>query len=133
MSVTTAHGGVARNVVPSEFVLNVNYRFAPDRGPDDAVARLLEICAAADRIEVTDVAPAGSVDLDHPLFQSLIRRSGAVVLGKQGWTDVAQLTAAGIPAVNFGPGEPALAHKPGESVRVEDVSWVYDSLLDVLR
>jgi succinyl-diaminopimelate desuccinylase len=133
MSVTTAHGGVARNVVPSEFVLNVNYRFAPDRGPDDAVARLLEICAAADRIEVTDVAPAGSVDLDHPLFQSLIRRSGAGVLGKQGWTDVARLTAAGIPAVNFGPGEPALAHKPGESIRVEDLTWVYDSLLDVLR
>jgi len=132
-SVTTAHGGVARNVVPSEFVMNVNYRFAPDRGPDDAAARLLEVCAAADRVEITDVAPAGSVDANHPLFQALIQRSGAAVLGKQGWTDVAQLTAAGIPAVNFGPGEPALAHKPGESVRVADLTWAYDSLLDILR
>jgi succinyl-diaminopimelate desuccinylase len=132
-SVTTAHGGVARNVVPSEFVMNVNYRFAPDRGPDDAAARLLEVCVAADRVEITDVAPAGSVDANHPLFQALIQRSGAAVLGKQGWTDVAQLTAAGIPAVNFGPGEPALAHKPGESVRVADLTWAYDSLLDILR
>jgi succinyl-diaminopimelate desuccinylase len=133
MTVTTAHGGVARNVVPSEFVMSVNYRFAPDRDAEDAVARLLEVSSAADRVDVTDVAPAGSVDADHPLFHDLIRRSGARVLGKQGWTDVAQLTAAGIPAVNFGPGEPALAHKPGESVRIEDLTWAYDSLLDVLR
>jgi succinyl-diaminopimelate desuccinylase len=79
------------------------------------------------------VAPAGSVGANHALFQALIQRSGAAVLGKQGWTDVAQLTAAGIPAVNFGPGEPALAHKPGESVRVADLTWAYDSLLDILR
>jgi succinyl-diaminopimelate desuccinylase len=133
MSVTTAHGGVARNVVPSEFVMNVNYRYAPDRGSDEAVERLLEVCAAADRVEITDLAPAGSVETGHPLFQQLIARSGAGVVGTQGWTDVAQLTVAGIPAVNFGPGEPALAHKPGESVRVADLSWAYDSLLDVLR
>jgi succinyl-diaminopimelate desuccinylase len=133
MTVTTAHGGVARNVVPSEFVMNVNYRFAPDRGAEEAVARLLEVCANADRVDVTDVAPAGSVDTDHPLFHDLVRRSGARVVGKQGWTDVAQLTAAGIPAVNFGPGEPGLAHKPGESVRIDDLTWAYDCLLDVLR
>ena len=133
MSVTTAHGGVARNVIPGEFVLNVNYRFAPDRDSDAAVARLHEVCADADRVEVTDLAPAGSVDLDHPLFRALLDRTGAPLQGKQGWTDVAQLSMAGIPAVNFGPGEPALAHKPGESVRISDLSWVYESLLDVLR
>jgi succinyl-diaminopimelate desuccinylase len=132
-SVTTAHGGVARNVIPSEFVLNINYRFAPDRRPVEAVRRLHEVCAAADRVVVTDLAPAGSVDTDHPLFQRLIERTGAPVLGKQGWTDVAQLSAAGVPAINFGPGEAALAHKPGESVRISDVGWVYDSLLELLR
>jgi succinyl-diaminopimelate desuccinylase len=133
MSVTTAHGGVAKNIVPAEFVMNVNYRFAPDRSADDAVGRLLTVCAAADRVEVTDLAPAGSVDVDHPLFESLRTAAGAEVLPKQGWTDVAQLSAAGVPAVNFGPGEPSLAHKPGESVRIADLEWAYDSLLATLR
>lgn len=132
MSVTTAHGGVAKNVIPDRFVMNVNYRFAPDRSPDLAVARLKEVCAAADEIEITDVAPAGSVETDHPLFRRLVEVSGGRVAGKQGWTDVAQLSAAGIPAVNFGPGEPSLAHKPGESVRISDLDWAYDALLSVL-
>ncbi|MGH8913196.1 MAG: succinyl-diaminopimelate desuccinylase [Acidimicrobiia bacterium] len=132
MSVTTARGGVARNVIPARFVLNVNYRFAPDRAPDDAVLHLRDVCAPADEVEVTDLAPAGSVDIEHSLFRSLIERSGARVVAKQGWTDVAQLTAAGIPAVNFGPGEPSLAHKPGESVRIADLHWAHDSLLGVL-
>lgn len=132
MSVTTARGGVARNVIPAEFVMNVNYRFAPDRTQELAVERLLEVCAAADRVEITDVAPAGSVDIDHPLFRTLIEKSQAAVLGKQGWTDVAQLSAVGIPAVNFGPGEPSLAHKPGESVRISDLGWAYDSLMAAL-
>lgn len=132
MSVTTAGGGVAKNVIPARFVMNVNYRFAPDRSPEAAVERLLEVCAGADLVEVTDLAPSGSVDIDHPLFQALIDVSGASVLGKQGWTDVAQLSAVGVPAVNFGPGEPSLAHKPGESVRISDLTWAYDSLLAVL-
>jgi succinyl-diaminopimelate desuccinylase len=133
MSVTTARGGVARNVIPGEFVINVNYRFAPDRDPEAAVARLNEACVEADRFVVTDLAPAGAVDLDHPFFRALIEATRAPVQAKQGWTDVAQFTAAGIPAVNFGPGEPALAHRPDESVRIADLSWAYESLLDVLR
>ncbi len=133
MTVTTANGGVAKNIVPSSFTMNVNYRFAPDRDPSEAVHRLNEVCAAADRVVITDLAPAGSVDVADPLFQQILAASGASVLPKQGWTDVAQLTAVGVPAVNFGPGEPSLAHKPGESVRISDLHWAYDSLLSVLR
>jgi succinyl-diaminopimelate desuccinylase len=132
MSITTAVGGVAKNVIPAQFVMNLNYRFSPDRTPEEAVERLRQVCAEADRVDISDVAPAGSVDIEHPLFRALIDESGAIVQGKQGWTDVAQLSAAGIPAVNFGPGEPALAHKPGESVRISDLHWAHDSLLAVL-
>jgi succinyl-diaminopimelate desuccinylase len=132
ISITMAQGGVARNVIPPLFTLNVNYRFAPDRSMDEAVAHLREVCTGADRFSVADSAPAGAVSIEHPLFKRLIEVSGAPVLGKQGWTDVAQLSAVGIPAVNFGPGEPSLAHKPGESVRIDDLTWAYDSLAAVL-
>ena len=133
MSVTMAGGGVAKNIIPATFSMNVNYRFAPDRSIEEAVGRLQEVCSGGDRFTVTDSAPAGAVHVDHPLFRRLVEVSAAPISGKQGWTDVAQLSEAGIPAVNFGPGEPALAHKPGESVRVEDLSWAYDSLSAALR
>jgi succinyl-diaminopimelate desuccinylase len=123
-----ASGGVAKNIIPAAFTMNVNYRFAPDRPLDEAIRHLQEVCADGDRVTVTDSAPAGVVEVDHPFFQRLVEVSAAPISGKQGWTDVAQLSEAGIPAVNFGPGEPALAHKPGESVRVEDMAWAYDSL-----
>ena len=132
ISVTTAHGGVAKNIIPATFTLNVNYRFAPDRSMEGAIDRLREVCSAGDRFIVADSAPAGAVAIEHPLFQRLIEVAAAPISGKQGWTDVAQLSEAGIPAINFGPGEPALAHKPGESVRVDDLSWAYDSLSAVL-
>jgi len=132
ISVTMASGGVAKNIIPAAFTMNVNYRFAPDRSLEEAIGRLHEVCSGGDRFTVTDSAPAGAVNVDHPLFRRLVEVSAAPISGKQGWTDVAQLSEAGIPAVNFGPGEPALAHKPGESVRVEDLAWAYDSLSTAL-
>lgn len=132
MSVTRAHGGVATNIIPGRFELNVNYRFSPDRSIDEATARLRDVCSAADEIEVFDAAPAAYPEASHPLFHRLIDAAGGVVSHKQGWTDVAQLAERGIPAVNFGPGETALAHKPGESVRLDDLDWAYRALRECL-
>lgn len=132
MSVTRAAGGIANNVIPGRFELNVNYRFAPDRSIEDAEQHLRTVCASADGIEITDLAPAALPSVDHPLFVSLAATSGAPLTPKQGWTDVAQLAVRGIPAINFGPGETDLAHKPGESVRIDDLAWTFDSLRQVL-
>jgi succinyl-diaminopimelate desuccinylase len=132
MSITTAHGGVANNVVPGRFEMNVNYRFAPDRTLDEAIEYLRDRCSAADSFEVSDAAPAGQPVFDQPLFDKLARVSRSEIAPKQGWTDVAQLSARGIPAINFGPGESALAHKPGESVRISDLDWAFESLREVL-
>jgi succinyl-diaminopimelate desuccinylase len=129
MSVTTAHGGVARNIIPSSFEMNVNYRFAPDKSVAEAKARLAAACAETDLFEVTDTAPAGPVDTQHPFLQRLAEVSGAPMSAKQGWTDVARLGERGIPAVNYGPGESSLAHKPEESVSLADL----DSVLGNLR
>lgn len=132
MSVTRASGGVANNVIPGRFDLNVNYRFAPDRDIDEAVANLEAVCETADEIEITDRAPAAWPETDNPWFEALARASGAGVTPKQGWTDVAQLSARGIPSVNFGPGETDLAHKPGESLRIDDLAWAFDALHRVI-
>jgi succinyl-diaminopimelate desuccinylase len=132
MSVTQAHGGVANNIIPGRFDLNVNYRFSPDRTVDEAIDRLREVCAVADEFEVVDAAPPAYPEMSHPLFQTLIATAGTVVSHKQGWTDVAQLAQRGIPAINFGPGETALAHKPGESIALDDLPWTFDVLVRTL-
>lgn len=132
ISVTRASGGVANNIIPSRFDLNVNYRFSPDRSTEDAIERLRSLCAPADEFEISDSAPAAYPEINHPLFQVLADSAGAGVSHKQGWTDVAQLAERGIPAVNFGPGETSLAHKPGESVALDDLTWAYDALATVL-
>lgn len=132
ISVTRANGGVANNIIPGRFDLNVNYRFSPDRTIEEAVANLEAVCSEADEFEVVDSAPAAYPEVGHPLFQRLIEASGSDVSHKQGWTDVAQLAQRGIPGINFGPGETALAHKPGESIALDDLDWAYDVLRSVL-
>lgn len=133
ISVTRARGGVANNVIPARFELNVNYRFSPDRTIEEAVEHLRIVCSGTDGFEVADSAPAAYPAVDHPLFVELARVADALVSHKQGWTDVAQLAARGVRAVNFGPGETALAHRPGESVRIDDLDWAYQALHEVLR
>lgn len=133
MSVTKAEGGVASNIIPAEFHLNLNYRFSPLRTEEEAERVLGEVCAAADRVEVVDSAPAGPVVADHPLVERLREATGAPLAAKQGWTDVARLGAYGVAAVNFGPGETALAHRPDESVALEDLERVFEALRGVLR
>lgn len=132
VSVTRAAGGVANNIVPARFELNVNYRFAPDRTMEEAITHLRELCSDADAFEIADKAPSAYPEVSHPLFAKLASASGGVIASKQGWTDVAQLAQRGIPAVNFGPGETSLAHKPGESVRLDDLDWAYRALATVL-
>ena len=133
ISVTRAGGGVANNIIPARFDLNVNYRFSPDRTTAEAIEHLREVCSEADGFEVNDASPAAYPALGHPLFTRLAEAASAEIGHKQGWTDVAQLAERGVPAVNFGPGETALAHKPGESVAIEDLDWAYGALVEVLR
>lgn len=133
ISVTRAQGGVANNIIPSRFELNINYRFSPDRTTEEALAHLREVCSGADGFEVNDASPAAYPAVGHPLFTRLAEAASAEIGHKQGWTDVAQLAQRGVPAVNFGPGETALAHKPGESVAIDDLDWAYAALAGVLR
>lgn len=108
-------GGVAGNVVPDECVVTVNYRFAPDRSPEEAADHVREVFAGLP-VTVVDVAPGARPGLGHPAAASLLAAVGGTPRAKLGWTDVARFSALGIPAVNYGPGDPEHAHTPGEHV-----------------
>jgi succinyl-diaminopimelate desuccinylase len=127
-SVTKASGGIANNIIPGEFVINLNHRFPPIYSIEDAEARLRDVASGADEVVITDRAPSGSVDLDSVSVQWLDSLIGRKRVAKQGWTDVARLTSRGAVAVNYGPGEVAQAHQANESVPIENLSIAYDVL-----
>jgi len=131
-SVTMAEGGIARNVLPASLRINLNYRFPPVYSLEEAEERLREIASEADRVVITDRAPAGKVVEDNPHLDRLLAVSGAERSSKQGWTDVARLTARGIPAVNYGAGDPGLAHQKEESVPLVNVDRGYEVLREFL-
>ena len=116
-------GGVASNVIPDECVVTVNYRFAPDRDTDQARAHLEEVFGAWE-VRVTDISPGARPGLDQPAAASFAAAMGGQPRAKYGWTDVARFDALGIPAVNFGPGDPMLAHSRQEHVALAQIGEV---------
>ena len=113
-------GGVAGNVLPDVCTVQINHRFAPDRSEAEAAAYVREFFAGFE-VELTDSAPGALPGLDRPAAKEFIEAVGGEVNPKFGWTDVARFSALGVPAVNFGPGDPMLAHKQEEFVPVEQV------------
>jgi succinyl-diaminopimelate desuccinylase len=126
-------GGVAGNVVPDRAVLWLNHRFAPDRSPAEAEAHVRAVLGDVDGFEVLDVAPGARPGLDHPLLAALVARAGGAPLAKLGWTDVARFAARGVPAANFGPGDPLVAHTADERVSREELERAHAVLAGLLR
>ncbi|MGH3414775.1 MAG: succinyl-diaminopimelate desuccinylase [Marmoricola sp.] len=120
-------GGVATNVLPDECVVTVNHRFAPDRSEQQALEYLTRLFDGFE-ITVTDCAPGALPGLDRPAAAAFVAATGGVVNPKFGWTDVARFSGLGIPAVNYGPGDPMLAHKQEEHVPVAQIRACEDTL-----
>ncbi len=110
-------GGVAGNVIPDRCEVTVNYRFAPDRSEAEAEQHLRSVFEGF-ALTVLDSAPAARPGLDRPLARRAVAALGGEVAAKLGWTDVARFSALGIPALNFSPGDPNLAHRADESVEL---------------
>lgn len=117
MNAVRIRGGVAGNVVPDRCEVEVNYRFAPDRTEEEAHAYVREFFDGFE-VEVTDSSPGALPGLDAAPAQEFLAAVGSAPVGKLGWTDVARFAALGIPALNFGPGDPNLAHAPDEHVEI---------------
>ena len=130
-------GGVARNVVPDRATVVLNHRFAPDRTPDEAEASIRELLAPVledgDRFERIEVAGGAPPGLDHPLPAAPAGRHDLAIRAKLGWTDVARFAAAGVPAVNLGPGDSTLAHRADERIERDYLDATWFVLADLLE
>ena len=114
-------GGIAGNVIPDEAMVHINYRFAPSRSGAEAIAHLREVFDGYE-VTVVDLAEGARPGLDAPLAQEFVRAVGGEPQPKYGWTDVARFSALGIPAINYGPGDPLKAHADDERVAVEQIT-----------
>jgi succinyl-diaminopimelate desuccinylase len=129
LSAVRIDGGVAGNVIPDAASVTVNFRFAPDRSPEQALAHVHEVLDGLDvHIEQTDAAAGALPGLSKPAAAALVQAAGGQVRAKYGWTDVARFAALGIPAINYGPGDPNLAHRADERVETAKIKTATDML-----
>ena len=132
LSAVSISGGVAGNVVPDACTIAVNYRFAPSRSAAEAEGFLREFFTGFD-VVVTDAAEGARPGLDRAIAQDFIDTLGLSPAPKLGWTDVSRFSALGVPAVNFGPGNPLYAHKSDEHVAVAEVEQATRTLREYLE
>lgn len=119
--------GIANNVIPDSCEIKLNYRFAPSKTLAAAEAHMRELFAGFDFV-VTDRAPAAAPGLHESAAAAFVAATGTDAVAKFGWTDVARFAARGVPAVNYGPGDPSLAHTPGEYVSATQIRQMTASL-----
>jgi succinyl-diaminopimelate desuccinylase len=132
ISAVTIHGGVARNVVPDECVVEINMRYAPGTSAAAAEARLRALCEPHGEIVIDGNAPSGAVPEGNVLVSRLVEAGGLETAPKQAWTPVAEFAAAGVDAINFGPGAPRFAHRRDEQVDVAALVTSYETLVRFL-
>ncbi len=129
LSAVRIDGGVAGNVIPDAASVTVNFRFAPDRSVEQADQHVRDVLGGLDvHIEQTDAAAGALPGLTKPAAAALVEAAGGQVRAKFGWTDVARFAALGVPAVNFGPGDPNLAHRIDERIEVAQITAATDML-----
>ena len=119
VSVTEIAGGIANNVIPDRVICGLNYRYAGQRSASQAEERLRELVGPAGELRIESNAPSAPVATGNPLLQRLQAAGRLSIEPKQAWTPVAEFAAQGLDAVNFGPGDPELAHRRDERIRVE--------------
>ena len=129
LSAVRSDGGIAGNVIPDAASVTINFRFAPDRSVEQAIAHVHEVLDGLEVLcEVTDAAAGALPGLANPAAAALVAAAGGQVRAKYGWTDVARFAALGIAAVNYGPGDPNLAHKVDEHVDTAAITATTETL-----
>ncbi len=133
MSLTKVETDNANNVIPGSVKFNLNFRFAPNRTVENAKDFLMNYIGDLATVTIRDTAPPGEVVLTHPMLSPWVEKHNLVVEPKQAWTDVAQLTSIGIPAVNFGPGDPGRCHQDDEHIPISSLEACMGYVRDFLN
>jgi len=128
ISITQIEAGIASNVIPDRAVATLNFRYPPDRTPDEAAAYLRSLTPAGAELEITGDSPPAAVVTDTPLVRALRKAGELRFEPKQAWTNVADFTTRGIDAINFGPGATRYAHRRDELVEIDSLVSVYETL-----
>lgn len=150
VTLTQLQSGEARNVLPGTLMVNLNLRYPPDRTAAEAEAFARSLCpqprplresSGSDpssqeevgiEVEIMDHAVVGAIPMDAPLYRHLLEATGLPRRAKQAWTDVARFSILGVPALNWGPGDPRLAHTREEEVEIEQLEEVFERLMRFL-
>ena len=117
LNAVSIKAGVAGNVIPDQCDVVVNYRFAPNKSADQAMDHVREVFEGFE-IEFVDLAEGARPGLDKEIVAQFVQATGQSAKPKYGWTDVARFSSLGIPAINYGPGDPSLAHADNENLPV---------------
>ena len=133
LSITTVSSGIANNVIPDEALLNINFRFSPEMSNDEAHNFINQMFSEFGEIEITSSSEGAMPNLENPNVKNFISSTSLTPNPKQAWTDIARFYRHGIPSVNFGPGDPLLAHTADEHVSKTQLLDSYQLLLNYLK
>ena len=133
ISATTITGGTANNVIPSHINININYRFLPTSDENEAADFIIESFSKFGEVTIKNTSNGALPNLESQSIKNFIASTGAKVTPKQAWTDIARFYKEGIPAVNYGPGDPLLAHSPDEFVNTDQIVESYESIVKYLE
>ena len=133
LSLTKINGGVANNVIPPEINININYRFLPTLSNDEAKNYVFESFSKFGEVKIIDIVNGAIPNLESKEVKGFIKSGNLSIKSKQAWTDIARFSEVNIPAVNFGPGDPLLAHTSNEFINKNQILESYKILLKYLK
>ena len=133
ITATTISGGSANNVIPSYVNLNINFRFLPTQNEVEAAKFLIDTFSKYGDIKIKNTSNGALPNLQSQKVKDFISITGTEVTPKQAWTDIARFTKENIPAVNYGPGNPLLAHSPDEFVNTNQIVESYELIVKYLK
>ena len=137
LNVGEIHGGTAKNIVPSQCSMLLEWRPVPDQQSSfvlDRVRNIIEDLAVEDdrfaaSVEVLRLEEGFETSAESPVVQAVLRRPDAEVRNISFGTEAPWMAKMGAEAVVIGPGSMLTAHSPRECVPIVELNECVERLL----